>query len=394
MAVGATAAILPVASRYTALRRRPVGQEVFAGLCPFPDHADAVGAFRVYPKTGLYWCRGCGRHGDGRKLASELATVRHDGQTANGLSPERQSTHKALAYAARYYERQLSEGKSAGASQAREYLEGRGIKAETLAAFGVGYAPSRRRGAGFSGAAKRLGVETTDLDNAGLLNGSGGDRFGERIVFPIADSCGLTVGFGGRLLPGAPETFKDREGKEVPVPKYLNSRESVVFEKRTLLYGLDLALESIRESRAVIVAEGYTDVLMLHQRGFKNAVGTLGTAFSEAHLRQLSPFADTVYLAFDPDAGGKSAVERTHEVARESTGTGFAPLDVRVASLDEDPADWLLHHDAIEMRRVLAEAKPALVHLTERRAELVEDAHVRTAWRRLGAFARARLNSE
>ncbi len=391
--------IMEAASRYTALLR---AGEAFAGLCPYADHADRVGMFVVSPKTGYYWCRGCGRGGNASKLVADLegegVMATRGGATQRALPGEAsRSTRKTLAYAERYYARQLAESNGTGARRAREYLAGRGINTETLTTFGVGYAPSRRRGRGFSGMAKRLGVERADLDTAGLLNTKGGDRFGERITFPITDSCGRTVGFGARVLPGAPTSYTNRERKKVPIAKYINSRDSETFRKGALLYGLNQALPAIQEERAAIVVEGYTDVLMLHQSGIENAVATLGTALTNTHLRQLSPFADTLYLLFDPDTAGGDAVARAYRVAWTEAPLG-ASLDTRVVRLEEDPADWLLHHDAGEFGEALATATPALLRMIEGRAvarhkgeEQEEREPVRKAWRRLGAFTHTRL---
>ncbi len=385
--------IVEVTSRYTILRRGLHLEGLYAGLCPYPDHADHLGQFRVSARTGFYFCRGCGRSGNAARLIVDLKD-----QEATTDTPERCGVHKALAYAKRYYAKQLYESKGAGACQARKYLRGRGFTPETLRRFGVGYAPTRRQGVGFSGAAKRLGVEHAALDAAGLLNGSGGDRFGERIVFPISDSRSRTVGFGARVLPGTPTSYTNREGNKVPVAKYINSRDSEMFRKGALLYGLNQALPAIQKERAAIVVEGYTDVLMLHQSGIENAVATLGTALTITHLRQLSRFTDTLYLLFDPDAAGGFAVARAYEVAW-TCGARFpfagVALDIRVMRLEEDPADWFLHHDAGEFREALAMAKPALLHMIEERAvewyEGREREPVREAWRRLGAFTCTRL---
>ncbi len=384
--VNAAADILSVTSKYVGIRRDADGG--YTGLCPYPDHADRVGRFRVSPKTGYYFCKGCGRGGNASKLVADLEGG--GAMAARTDTPEMRGVRKALAYAARYYEKVLAESGNAGARRAREYLAERGLNEETLTRFGVGYAPSRWRGRGFSGAAKRLGMKHAALDAAGLLNTKGGDRFGERITFPITDSRGRTVGFGARVLPGAPTSYTNREGKKVPVAKYINSRDSEVFRKGALLYGLNQALAAIEKERAAIVVEGYTDVLMLHQSGIKNAIATLGTALTIAHLRQLSPFADALYLTFDPDAAGGSAVARAYQVAWTEAPLGAA-LDIRVVRLEADPADWLLRHDAGEFQEVLTSAKPALLHMIEEHADRDNGVPVEKAWAKLGAFARTRL---
>uniref|UniRef100_UPI00236191B3 toprim domain-containing protein n=1 Tax=Rubrobacter calidifluminis TaxID=1392640 RepID=UPI00236191B3 len=153
----------------------------------------------------------------------------------------------------------------------------------------------------------------------------------------ILDRRGRVVGFGARV-PG--------EG----TPKYLNTPETEVFNKRELLYGLPQALRAMREERSAVVVEGYTDVLLLSQGGMKNVVATLGTAMTEAHLRTLSAHADTIYLLFDPDVAGERAIER---VTAASARLG---LDLRVLRLEEDPADWVLSHPASELSSMLSGA--------------------------------------
>ncbi len=396
------AGIVEAASRYTTLRGEADGG--YVALCPYPDHADMQVLFRVSSKTGYFFCRGCGRGGNASRLVSDLEGG--EALAARADTPERApelaslEARKALAYAARFYEKVLAESNSAGAREAREYLAGRGLNAETLERFGVGYAPSRKPGRGFSGVAERIGIGRATLESAGLIwrrkdcqeNDVHGDAFGERITFPISEVRGRTVGFGGRVMPSAPKTYK-KDGIERDIPKYRNSLDSELFAKRTLLYGLHQALPSIEEQRAAIVVEGYTDVLMLHQRGMRNAVATLGTVLTDAHLRTLSPFADTLYLLFDPDAAGGDAIVRAYEVALGNAAAPGVPLNIQVAVLDEDPADWLLHHDAHDLRRLLADAKPALLHLLDAHATEVEREHaeVRRAWAKLGAFARSRL---
>jgi DNA primase len=137
-------------------------------------------------------------------------------------------------------------------------------------------------------------------------------------------------------------------------PKYLNSPETDVFNKRDLLYGFPQVMEPIRKARSALVVEGYTDVLMLYQSGIKNAVATLGTATTPAHLRTLSSYADSIYVLFDPDAAGEKAIERAAATASE------LKVDLRVLRLPQDPADWLLEHPPEEFEALISEAMPVL----------------------------------
>jgi DNA primase len=186
-----------------------------------------------------------------------------------------------------------------------------------------------------------LDLDRDTLDAAGLLSGRGGERFAGRITFPISDRRGRIVGFGARTLGDAQ-------------PKYLNSPETDVFNKRDLLYGFPQVSEAMRRERAALVVEGYTDVLMLYQSGIKNAVATLGTATTPGHLRTLSGYADRIYVLFDPDAAGEKAIERAAATAAD------LKLDLRVLRLPEDPADWLLQHSPGEFAELLEGAVPVL----------------------------------
>jgi len=146
-------------------------------------------------------------------------------------------------------------------------------------------------------------------------------------------------------------------------PKYLNSPETEIFTKRDLLYGFPQAAEAIRKQQSVLVVEGYTDVLMLYQAGIKNAVATLGTATTPAHLRSLSGYADKIHVLFDPDAAGEKAIERASAAAAE------LKLDLRVLRLPEDPADWLLENSAEDFSKLLANSIPALEYVFRRKTE-------------------------
>jgi DNA primase len=174
------------------------------------------------------------------------------------------------------------------------------------------------------------------------------DRFRDRIMFPIRDALGRTVGFGGRILPDSP--FADRG------PKYYNSSETPLFQKKELLYGLDTARHAGATEGYLAVVEGYTDVMMAHQHGVAHVVATMGTALNEAHVRQLRRFVPKVVLVFDADAGGLTGVDRALEI--------FVGCDVElaIATLPEgsDPCDFLVAQGADPFRRALAGAVDAL----------------------------------
>lgn len=362
-----TANLVEVASEFTALRRR--GSR-YVGLCPYPDHSEKTPSFSVSPEQGFYYCFGCQKGGDAIKLVSEMKSLSFveavsyladrsgvqleyegsspaEAEAAKKRATRRRNTYRALAAAAIYYHKYLH--KSSNSEQAREYLRTRRIHGSTIEEFRLGYAPPRGS-SGFTQAARKLGIGRESLDNAGLLSARGGERFAGRITFPIFDRRGRAVGFGARTL-----------GDDQP--KYLNTPETEIFNKRDLLYGLPQALEAIRKERAALVVEGYTDVLMLHQAGIKNAVATLGTATTPSHLRSLSSYADKIYVLFDPDAAGEKAIERAAATAAELR------LDLRVLRLTEDPADWLLEHPAEEFRELLSTAVPVLEYSIRRIVE-------------------------
>jgi DNA primase len=373
--------ILEVASEFTALRRQGTN---LIGLCPY--HSEKTPSFSVSPEKSFYYCFGCQRGGDAIKLVSELKsfsfveTVSYlaerfgieleledsspeEAKRAEQRTARRRSAYKALAAATAYYHKYLL--KSPAAEGARRYLENRGLENSTIVEFRLGYAPPRGR-SGFMQAVRKVGLRREALETAGLLSSRGGERFVDRLTFPISDKRGRIVGFGARALGDAK-------------PKYLNSPETELFNKRSLLYGFPQVAEAIRKEKSVLVVEGYTDVLMLYQSGIKNAVATLGTAMTEQHLKSLSGYVDQIYLLFDPDEAGEKAVEKAAVTAAELR------LDLRVLRLSEDPADWLLEHTPEEFRELLSGAVPVLEYSIRRMVEHAQGA---------GATSRARAVPE
>ena len=381
--------IVEVASEFTALRRQGAR---FVGLCPYPDHQEKTPSFSVAPDRGFYYCFGCQRGGDAIKLVGELKSFSFvdavsylaersgvelqfeggpDSEAAIERTRRRRAIHKALAVAAVYYHKYLMKSGSPGAKHARNYLHSRGIDFSTIEEFRVGYAPPRGI-SGFMEAAAKLGLDRRVLDEAGLLSAKGGERFSGRITFPISDRRGRIVGFGARSL-----------GDDHP--KYLNSPETQIFNKRDLLYGFPQVTEAIRNERAALIVEGYTDVLMLYQAGIKNVVATLGTATTPPHLRTLSGYADRIYLLFDPDEAGERATQNVRAAAKEAiepkkrTGirgirqatvaAASMKLDLRVVRLSQDPADWLREHSPEEFTELLWGAVPILEYVFRHRIQ-------------------------
>jgi len=357
-----------------------------------------TGSHSFLTKMGI--THNCQRGGDAIKLVSELKSfsfvdavsylaersgVELEFEGGEGTEAARERTlrrrkvHKALAAAAVYYHKYLIQSSSAEATTARNYLRDRGLEVSTIEEFRLGYAPPRSIG-GFVRVAGKLDLDRETLDAAGLLSIRGGERFSGRITFPISDRRGRIVGFGARAL-----------GEDHP--KYLNSPETQIFNKRDLLYGFPQVLEAIRKERAALVVEGYTDVLMLYQSGIRNAVATLGTATTSSHLRTLSGYADRIYLLFDPDEAGERATQKARAAAREAidpedsarrggvrntrgatVAAARMKLDLRVLRLSEDPADWLREHRSEEFAELLSGAVPILEYVFRHRLRRLRDA--------------------
>ena len=324
-----------------------------------------TGSHTFLTKMGL--THNCQRGGDAIKLVMDLKSLDFaeavsyladrssvdlqfegggDPGAARERSLRRRAIHRALAAATVYYHKYLLRSETSEAQRARRYLKDRRIEHSTIVEFRLGYAPPRGV-SGFVAVAGRLDLDRSVLDAAGLLSSRGGERFAGRITFPISDRRGRIVGFGARTLGDAQ-------------PKYLNSPETEIFNKRDLLYGFPQVSEAIRKERAALVVEGYTDVLMLYQTGIQNVVATLGTATTPGHLRMLSGYADRIYLLFDPDAAGERAVVRAEDAADLTMSAIELNTSLHVLRLSHDPADWLLNHEKDEFRRLLDNSVPIL----------------------------------
>ncbi len=335
-----TADIVTLISRKTDLRR--VGSR-FTGLCPF--HEERTPSFSVDAERGLYHCFGCGQGGDAIRFVMEtehldfpqaveqlaednnveLKRDREDPQEEERRR-RRERLLALLERTAGFYAAFLN---SAGEAQrARDYLRDRGLSDETLAVFRVGYAPKAWDRVLTS--ARRDGYSEDELMAAGLSvkgrNGGIYDRFRERITFPLADKRGRVLGFGARAM-------RDDQGA-----KYINTSEGEIYHKGRQLFGIDLARSAVAKAGRVIVVEGYTDVLALHQAGFAETVGIMGTAFTSEQLAELVRVVGgdgTVYLALDADRSGQAAMLRAARMAEERS------VSLRVVTLPDgkDPAE-------------------------------------------------------
>jgi DNA primase len=314
----------------------------WTGLCPF--HDERTPSFSVDPAKKLYHCFGCGEGGDAItfvrqteavdfpdavELLAERYNVRvervEDDPRVEARRRRKERLYSLLDRTARFYATYLWE--SAEAAKARDYLTGRGFSREILEQFRVGYSPSAwdRVTVG----ARRDGFEQEELLGAGLAqSGRGGgiyDRFRSRIMFPLADSRGRVLGFGARAMG------------EARGPKYLNTSENDVYHKGSQLFGIDQAKPHATKAGRVVVVEGYTDVLAMHQAGLRECVAIMGTALTQEQLALLSQSARVVLLALDADRAGQSAMLRAARAA------GDRDVELRVVAMPEgkDPADLL-----------------------------------------------------
>jgi len=363
--------------------------ENWKGLCPF--HTERTPSFTVNPKRGIFHCFGCGAGGDAfrflmrhdrlafpeavRALAERtgvaLATSR---EAEPEVAGKLEALRRVMALAAEFYSRSLWE---AGGAKAREYLDTRGVDSEVARRFGLGYAP-----ASWDALLSRMtneGVGDDLLVQAGLVlpRQTGGgfyDRFRGRLLFPIRDTQGRVVAFGGRALAGEE-------------PKYLNSPETPLYVKGQILYALDVARAAMRERSRAILVEGYLDCVMAHQHGFTETVAALGTAFTPAQLGLLRRHADEVIALFDADAAGQKAASRIEEMMTDgpdmkdlgwsvSRTGGFEKagvFSVRVAVLPtgHDPDSLLRAEGSDALRARLDAARPLLSFVLDK--ALAED---------------------
>lgn len=304
----------------------------YKGLCPF--HSEKTPSFVVFPDSQNWHCFGaCGTGGDvftfiqkrenvdfgeALRILAQKAGVelrpRSEQESAEGQ--QRDKLREINEAAARYFHRLLRDESESQAEIARTYLNKRGLNEETINKFQLGYALDSWQA--LSDYLMGRGYQRDDLLAAGLIikrdDGRHYDRFRNRLIIPIRDAQGRVVGFGGRTL--------DPEG----VPKYLNSPQTLLFDKSRTLYGLDMAKGAIRAAGYVVIVEGYMDVLQAHQHGVANVVAQMGTALTEAQLKLLNRFARSFVLALDPDTAGDRATLRGLAVARETLARRAVPV--------------------------------------------------------------------
>ena len=349
--------IVDVIGGYVSLQRS--GRE-FKALCPF--HAEKTPSFTVSQERQAWYCFGCQQGGDlfsfverierssfreALELLAERAGIELE-QTGRGgprgTGGERRRALELNSRAQQYYEHVLWATPAGGAG--RDLLQARGVGEELARTFGVGFAPS---GGAVGDALVRYltargGAQPAELVAAGLAQAQRGamrDRFRHRLLFPIRDERGATVGFGGRALGDA-------------VPKYLNTPDTAAYHKSRSIFGIDLARTAIERERCVVVVEGYFDVLAAHAAGVEHTVASSGTALAREQVRALGRYAPTVVLCFDGDTAGRAAASRAVDVVAAEG------LQARICVLPEgvkDPDD-LVRRDASAFAAMVASAPP------------------------------------
>jgi len=362
-AVRDAADIVQVVSDYVPLRRSGAR---FKGRCPF--HQEKTPSFSVDPDNQLFYCFGCQTGGDLFKfvmlyeklgfpeavemLAQRFGVPLPRPEGAPRKTDERERVLGLNLAAADFFRATLA---GPAGTSCREYLERRGITSDTAARLGLGYAPDSWDALQRHLHSRRFSNEELHRGGVALPRKSGDgyyDRFRDRLMFPIRDTQGRTVAFGGRALGDAE-------------PKYINSPETPTYTKGDQLYGLDLAREAIRREGFAVVVEGYLDLAALLQAGFDAVVASLGTAFTPAQARLLARYTDRVMVSYDGDAAGAEATTRSLDLLLERG------MEVRVVELPagKDPDDFVREHGAEAYQRRLREAPEYLEFLIRRQVQ-------------------------
>jgi len=364
--------IVDLVGSYLQLRREGRG---YKAICPW--HDDTRPSLQVNPDRQSFKCWVCDIGGDIFSFIMKMENIdfgealtmladranitltprqgRHGGEaggqvSAPGSPDDKRTLYQATAWAEQQFENCLlsaPEGESA-----RRYLDNRGVNDESIRRYHLGF--SLDRWDWLIKQALKSGFSPAVLEKVGLLirrDGGGGhyDRFRGRVIFSIRDVQGRPVAIGGRVLP---------VNASANPAKYINSPETPLFSKSSMLYGLDLARDAITKTKTAVVMEGYTDCIIARQYGFENVLAVLGTALGERHIRLLRRFADRIVLVLDGDEAGQ---KRTGEVLSLFVAE---QVDLRIVTLpdDLDPCDYLLKHGADEFRKQLDSPVDALEH--------------------------------
>jgi len=311
--------IVEVVNDYVRLKKSGNG---FVGLCPF--HDEKTPSFHVTPRLGIYKCFGCGESGDVYRFIMEMEGLSFPDAMQSladryGISlPKPEETEKykeethlregvlhALKFAGLYFHRQLHE--SSDAAKAREYLKGRGYDEKIIRTFGLGYAPGN--GDALLKEAGKEGLKAEYLAESDLIKPSNRgdgyyDTFRDRLMFPIFNPSGKVIAFAGRVLNGNKKTAK-----------YVNSAQTIAYNKSEVVYGVNFAKNDIRKEEEVILVEGYTDVISMYQHGIKNVVASSGTSLTSKQINILQRYGNRIIMIYDADEAGQNAMERGLKIA-------------------------------------------------------------------------------
>ena len=356
--------IIRVVSDYVTLKKRGAN---YIACCPF--HSEKTPSFNVHPGKGIFKCFGCGAGGsifdfimqiegcaypEAVRIVAEKSgipiPVVDETEDYKKMAAEREAVLTLNEWAAEFFERQLLE--SPGAGVAREYVRKRGINERTRQLFRIGYAPDSWDA--LLNHLRERGATTDEIASSGLavLKEQGGfyDRFRGRVMFPILDSQGRVIAFGGRVIG---------EGE----PKYLNSPETALYTKGSNLFGLAHAKNEIRRLGFAILVEGYLDCIIPFQEGIQNVVASLGTALTDNQVRLLRRYMDRpqIVVNFDPDSAGQAATMRSIEMLLKE---GFKVNILRMPT-DDDPDEYVREHGAEAFRRLLKTTQPYIEYVID-----------------------------
>jgi DNA primase len=349
------AAILDVIADYVSLRKSGAN---YLGLCPF--HGEKTPSFNVNPAREIFHCFGCGIGGNAFSFIMKMEGLsfpeavkflaKRVGVTIEERPPtavekrrldEREDLYRINELAVRFYRRILTEDPAGEAG--RSYLKQRGVDEAVAETYRLGFAPDK-----WDSLTRCLEKQKASLETAeklGLVrkrdNGGYYDLFRNRLLFTISDPYGKPVGFGGRVLDDS-------------LPKYINSPESPIYHKSEILFGIDLAKQSMREQGAAIIVEGYFDHLAMYQAGVRNALATCGTALTSGHLNLLKRYAGKIYTLFDSDSAGKKATFRAMELFLE----GGMPASVVSLPTGDDPDSFIRKEGNDAFAGRVAKARP------------------------------------
>lgn len=343
---------------YVPLRKR--GNDL-VGLCPF--HGEKTPSFHVHPDRGFYKCFGCGAAGDvitfvqkregvpfadAVRALAQRAGVQLEPETpqAARLRSERETIFEANRIAAAFFARAL---RSDAGAEARRYLDRRGMTAETIERFGLGYAPNAWDALGTE--LQKNGIDLRVAAKAGLVKpkerGGFYDFYRDRLMIPTLAPTGEVIAFGGRALGDAE-------------PKYLNTTTTPVYTKGRHLFALNVARRAAQQEGAFIVVEGYLDCIALHQAGFTNAVAALGTSFTQEQAQELAKYAEHAFLCFDGDAAGSAAATKAIDIASKVLEHVGSSVRVVLLPPGADPDSYVREHGSQGFRALLDAAKPAI----------------------------------